>query len=145
MSYLRKQIPAPSESLLEVNAGTWVLANLANSDNLITYVFPSGSRERYELVRTEVTVTVPVTTGSKAATVTATRTRGGATSNLGCVLALTSAALTPEGASVRATVTGSAADREFVSGDTFKLAVSSVTAFVEGEAAVKALFRRRPY
>lgn len=99
------------------------LASVANGDVLTNVVFG----HKFKVLKETFAVTVPVTTGSKAATL---NSEIGTTNVTGSAVALTSANCTPLGAlvaggAITAANTGSATD-------TFSVEAASVTAFAEG-------------
>lgn len=103
------------------------LASIANGDVLTNYT--PGYKGRIKKV--SVAVTKPATTAAKAATL---NMEVGTTDLTGGVLALTSANMTPLGNVVAGTsITGG---NTFSATDTISVEAASVTAFVEGQAAL---------
>lgn len=108
------------------------LASVANGDVLTNFV----PGHKFKILKETFAVTVPVTTGSKLATL---NSEIGTTNVTGSALALTSATCTPIGALVAGTAitaanTGSATD-------TFSVEAASVTAFTEGAGVYMALIQ----
>lgn len=115
----------PGTAAMNVLAIPLILANIANSDVVARYVPKYPGR----IVKVEAMVTIAATTAAKAATLT---TKIATVAATGGVLALTSANMTPKGASAAATAL--TALNEFTAAQEITVEASAVTAFVEGEA-----------
>lgn len=104
------------------------LASITGSQDVVSnFVMPTGGIIRnFKFV-----VNVPVTTGSKLASLNA---EIGTTNLTGGVVALTSATCTPMGAIVEDTLV--TAGNVFATGDNFSIEAASVTAFAEGSGTL---------
>ena len=126
-------VPCTDSPAVGVLAFPVTLSSVANGDVVTNFPLTfAGTITAFDFVQG-----VPVTTGSKLATL---NMEIGTTDVTGGTIALTSAACTPLGKVISSAAITAA--NTFVSGDTFSIEASSVTAFVEGTGVLLVTYVR---
>lgn len=115
---------------------TFVLcAGISGADVITSFPAPFDG----EVIGINVIVSAAVTTGSKAATLTA-YINGVAVA--GTALATTSANMTPMGKVLSSTATAGSRTNMFAAGDSLSVTASGVTTYIEGSCSIMLIIRR---